>query len=104
MYAIVDLNNKQYKVEEGRYVDVDLLDMEDGLSLILDKVLLLAADDGKATIGQPFVKGAEVKASIMNSFRDDKVTIYKMHRKKGYRLKKGHRQNYTRIRIESIKA
>lgn len=103
MYAILEVAGKQYKVEEGRYVDVDNLNLEDGESLELDQVLMVAnGDDIK--IGQPTVAGAKVTAKVLNSYKDKKVLVYKMKRKKGYRRKQGHRQPYTRIQIEKIAA
>ncbi|MCE2928018.1 MAG: 50S ribosomal protein L21 [Candidatus Caenarcaniphilales bacterium] len=103
MYAIVDINSKQYKVEEGKYLDIDLNQAEEGTKLTLDQVLFIS-DANKVQIGQPTIKGASVTAVVMNDFKDDKVKVYKMHRKKGYRLTQGHRQNYTRIKVEKISA
>lgn len=103
MYAIVEINGKQYQVEEGRYVVVDLLDQAPDATMELDKVLMVA--DGKATkIGQPFVEGAKVSAKVLTHYKDKKVLVYKMKRKKGYRRKNGHRQQYTRLQIEQISA
>lgn len=103
MYAIVELNGKQYHVEEGRYVTVDLMSQEPETAVAIDKVLLVAnGDDSK--IGQPYVDGAKVSAKVLNHFKGSKVIVYKMKRKKGYRRKNGHRQQYTRLQIESIQA
>jgi large subunit ribosomal protein L21 len=103
MYAIVEINGKQYQIEEGRYVVVDLLDNEPETALELDKVLMIA--DGKATkIGAPYVEGAKVTAKVLSHYKDKKVLVYKMKRKKGYRRKNGHRQQYTRLQIDAISA
>lgn len=102
MYAVVEIAGKQYKVEEGRHIDVDRLDLDEGADLDLDQVLLVS--DGKSPkIGAPTVSGASVKAKVMRTYKDKKVIVYKMKRKKGYRRKQGHRQQYTRLMIESIK-
>ncbi len=101
MYAIIDLNGKQYQVEEGRYVTVDRLSQEPGETVALDKVLMLV--DGKdSKVGAPLVDGIKIKAKVLDHFRGKKLIVYKMRCKKGYRRKQGHRQDYTRIQIESL--
>ncbi len=101
MYAIVNLNGKQYEIEEGRYITVDRLSQEPGESVTLDKVLMVV--DGKESkVGAPFVDGIKVKAKVLDHFRGKKLIVYKMRCKKGYRRKQGHRQDYTRIQIESL--
>ncbi len=99
--AIVEFNGKQYQVEEGRYVVVDLVNQDPETAITMDKVLV-AMNGEDATIGAPYVEGATVKAKVLNHFRGKKVIVYKMKRKKGYRRKNGHRQNYTRLQIDSI--
>ncbi len=101
MYAIVDINGKQYKVEEGKYIQVDLMDLDQGESVTLDNVLLIV-DGDQVQIGKPNISGATVQAKVRDEFKDSKVIVYKMRPKKGYRLTKGHRQPYTRIQIEKI--
>lgn len=101
MYAIVDINGKQFKVEEGKFIDVDLMEQEDGAAITLDKVLMVS-DGVKANIGKPVLTGANVIARVMKSYQDKKVIVYKMRPKKGYRRKYGHRQQYTRIMVEKI--
>ncbi len=101
MYAIIDLNGKQYEVEEGRYVTVDRLPQQPGESVDVSKVLMVV--DGKESkIGAPFVDGVQVKAKVIDHFRGKKLIVYKMRCKKGYRRKQGHRQDYTRLQIESL--
>ncbi|MDD9898206.1 MAG: 50S ribosomal protein L21 [Candidatus Melainabacteria bacterium] len=103
MYAIVDINGKQYKVEEGNFVEVDLLGKEAGEAVTLDRVLLVS-DGKKATIGKPTVEGASVTAKVLGETKSKKVVVYKMKPKKGYRRKQGHRQQYTKLQIEKIAA
>lgn len=103
MYAIIDIKGKQYKVEEGKYLEIDLQNKDENTEITFDQVLMVS--DGKAVnIGKPTITGASVQAKVIADRRDKKVIVYKMRRKKGYRLKKGHRQDYTRVMIESINA
>lgn len=101
MYAILDVNNRQYKVKKGQEIYVDLQDSEIGENLTFKKVLL-AEDEGSITIGTPALDNASVGASVISHVKGDKVIIFKKKRRKGYKVKKGHRQNYTKIRIDSI--
>ena len=101
MLAIVETGGKQYEVTEGRYVDVELLDTEKDASLVFDKVVMIV-DGDNTKVGQPYVDGATVKAKVLDHGKDAKIIVYKQKRKKGYRKKQGHRQNYTRVMIESI--
>ncbi|HEY9685755.1 MAG TPA: 50S ribosomal protein L21 [Coleofasciculaceae cyanobacterium] len=101
MLAIVDLNGKQYQVEEGRYVTVDRLALDENEPLELSNVLMIV--DGEASlVGAPFVEGATVKAKVLRHTRGAKVLVYKMRCKKGYRRKNGHRQDYTQLQIEVV--
>jgi len=101
MIAIVETGGKQYKVAEGQYVDIELLDAQEGDSVELDKVLMLV--DGKnSKVGQPYLEGAKIKGKVLKNDRDKKILVYKMKRKKGYRRKNGHRQPFTRVMVESI--
>lgn len=101
MLAIVETGGKQYQVSEGRYLDVELLDVAVDESLVFDKVVMIVAGD-QTQVGQPYVEGAAVKAKILNHGKDAKVIVYKQRCKKGYRKKQGHRQNYSRVMVESI--
>jgi large subunit ribosomal protein L21 len=103
MYAIVDIAGKQFKVEKDQKLYVHRLAEEEGKSVNFDEVLLVD-NDGKVTVGAPKVKGASVKAKILNHLKDDKVIVFKKKRRKGYRVKNGHRQYLTQIQIEDIKA
>lgn len=103
MYAIVELNGKDYKVEEGKYITVDLLSQDIDSAIEIDKVKMVV-DGDNSKIGAPFLDGAKVTAKVLSHFKDKKVIVFKMKRKKGYRRKNGHRQQYTRIQIESVSA
>ena len=103
MYAIVEIKGKQYKVEEGRYLDVDFLGEDEGKSLTFDQVLMVA--NGKdIKVGQPTVAGAKISAKLLKNGKDKKIIVYKMKPKKGTRRKQGHRQQFSRIQIEKIAA
>lgn len=103
MYAIVEIQGKQYKVEEGKEVYVDLLKEEAGKSLELDKVLLVN-NDSNVTVGQPFVEGATISAKIEKEVKGKKLTVFKFRAKKHSRKKNGHRQRYHKLMIEKINA
>ncbi len=101
MYAIVDVNSRQYKVKQGQEIYVDLQSAEVGSALTFDKVLL-ADNEGNITVGTPVLRNASVSAKVLDHVKGDKVIVFKKKRRKGYRVKKGHRQRFTKIRIESI--
>ncbi len=100
MYAIVEIAGQQFKVAKDQKVFVHRLPGEAGDKVNFDKVLLL--DDGKVTIGAPAIKGAGVTAKILSHLKGDKVIVFKKKRRKGYRVKNGHRQYLTEIQIDSI--
>ena len=102
MYAIVEIAGQQFKVERGVKVYVHRLDANEGAKVEFDKVFLID-NGGKITVGAPTVDGAKVVASVIEHVKGDKVIVFKKKRRKGYRLKRGHRQYLTRIQIESIK-
>lgn len=102
MYAIVETGGKQYQVEEGRYVDVELLGEEADSKVVFDKVVMIV-NGKKSKVGQPYVEKATVEGTIMAHGRDSKVIVYKQRPKKGYRRKQGHRQGYTRVMITKIR-
>ena len=101
MYAIVEIAGQQFKVEEGKKIFVHRLEVEEGNEIEFDKVLLIE-DEGKITIGEPTIKDAVVGGKVLDHVRGDKVIIFKKKRKKGYRIKNGHRQNFTQVEIVSI--
>jgi large subunit ribosomal protein L21 len=101
MYAIVEIAGQQFKVEEGKKIFVHRLEAEEGKVIEFDQVLLVE-DEGKITIGEPLVKDAIVEGKVLDHMRGDKVIVFKKKRKKGYRIKNGHRQNFTQVEIISI--
>jgi large subunit ribosomal protein L21 len=101
MYAVIRTGGKQYRVSPGQSIDVEKLPDEVGAQIELDDVLLVA-DGGKARIGQPVVDGAKVKATVTRQAKGRKVIIYKYRPSKRYRRMKGHRQHFTRLRIDEI--
>lgn len=101
MYAIVRIAGRQYRVEEGKFVDVNRLSNETGEEVTFDEVLLVA-DDDNVSIGQPLVDGAAVTATVEEQFRGEKLIVYKYRQRTSYRRKRGHRQYHTRLRINSI--
>lgn len=100
-YAIIETGGKQMRVEPGRFYDIELLPVEPEESVTIESVLLVQ-HDGEVTIGQPFVEGATVQGTVMRHFRGRKVIVYKMKPKKKTRKKRGHRQEITRLMIDSI--
>lgn len=102
MYAIVETGGKQYQVEEGRYVDVELLEGEKDAKIVFDKIVMLV-NGKKSKVGQPYVAGASVEGKIMLHDKAKKVIVYKQRPKKGYRKKQGHRQGFTKVMISKIR-
>lgn len=101
MYAIVDIAGKQFKVTQDQFVYAPALEGEEGASVEFDQVLLVD-NDGKVKVGTPTVKGAKVTGKILNHLKDDKVVVFKKKRRKGYKVKNGHRQHLTKLLIEKI--
>jgi large subunit ribosomal protein L21 len=101
MYAVIKTGGKQFKVTEGDTLKVEKLSTEVGKALNLNSVLTLV-DGDKITIGTPIVKGASVDATVISHGKGDKVKIFKMNRRKGYRKSQGHRQSFTEIKIDKI--
>jgi large subunit ribosomal protein L21 len=103
MYAIIDDHGRQYTVRAGDLVDIDLEDAPEQQSITFDRVLMVRDDSGMK-IGTPTVAGAKVVATVVGDIKGKKLIIRKYRRRKNYRRKQGHRQHYTRVRIESIEA
>src|SRR5262245_10463270 len=101
MYAVIETGGKQYRVEVGTELEVELLDVEPGQSITLDRVLLVA-DGAEASVGTPIVDGAAVEAEVVGATRGDKVIAFKYRPKARRRVKKGHRQDLTVLRIADI--
>jgi large subunit ribosomal protein L21 len=103
MYAIVEIAGQQFKVQKDQRVIVHRLDASEGDKLTFDKVLLVD-NDGSITVGAPAIAGASIEASVNRHIKGDKVIIFKKKRRKGYRVRNGHRQSFTEITINSLKA
>ncbi len=101
MYAIVKIGGHQYKVAQDQTVFVNRLSTEDE-KITLEEVLLVKDGEGNVKIGTPTVEGAKVEASVVDHPKADKVIIFKKKRRKGYRVKRGHRQPITQLKIENI--
>ncbi len=103
MYAVVKTGGKQYKVIVGQKLNIEQITADVDSQIVLEEVLMVA--DGEAVkIGAPLVAGASIKATVVSHGRADKVTIFKMRRRKHYMRRAGHRQNFTEIRIDAIVA
>lgn len=101
MFAVVDIKGIQYKVQPSERVFVPKLAQEAGTKVKFDRVLLLA-DEKSIKVGAPTVKGVTVEAKILGHRKDDKVIVFKKKRRKGYRVRRGHRQQYTEVEITKI--
>ena len=101
MYAIVEIAGHQYKVEKDRYIYTQKLQKEAGEDIEFDNVLLVD-DSSSVEIGTPLVSGAKVKATVLDHIKGDKIVVFKKKRRKGYKKKQGHRQNYTKVLIQDI--
>ena len=108
MYAIIEDSGTQIKVSEGDVIKVDRRDLPpDAATIQFDRVLLVGlgeADEGETKIGQPLVDGASVTADVLEEGRDAKVDVVKFKRRKNYHRKKGHRQDYLKVKVTSIKS
>ena len=102
MYAIIATGGKQYTVSEGDVIKVEKLGVNAGDTVTFDQVLFV--NDGDAKVGNPTVAGASVTASVIGERKDKKVIVYKYKRKTGYHKKNGHRQLFTKVKIEKINA
>ena len=101
MYAIVEIAGQQFKVEKDQQIFVHRLEEKEGAKVEFDKVLLID-NKGKVNVGAPAISGAKVTAKVLDHVKGDKVVVFKKKRRKGYRVKNGHRQAFTRIEIQSI--
>ena len=102
MYALVEFLGKQYRAEKGSVLKVDKIDAEPGSALDIDTVLLVSGDT--VTVGSPYVQGANVSATVESHGKGDKIIVFKYKPKKDYRRKKGHRQQYSIIKVSKISA
>lgn len=103
MYAIVATGGKQYRVSVGDLVDVEKIDKPVGENVELNRVLMTIADNGEVQSGKPILEDVSVIGRVMRQYKDKKVIVFKSKRRKGYRRKYGHRQQYTQLKVEEIK-
>ena len=101
MFAIVTIAGQQFKVEEGQELFVHQLEAKEGDNVSFEEVLLLEKD-GKVSLGTPVLNKAKVNATVLGHQKGDKVIVFKKKRRKGYKVKNGHRQRFTKIKIDSI--
>lgn len=101
MYAIIADGGRQYKVEQGQTLELDLREVEPGQSITFDRVLAVGGDAG-FKLGQPTVDGASVSAKVLDLTKGEKIFVQKFRRRKNSKRRTGHRQKYIRVRIESI--
>ena len=101
MYAIVEIAGQQFKIEKDQQIFVHRLDAKEGSKVDFDKVLLMN-DAGKINVGAPAITGAKVTAKVLEHLKDDKVIVFKKKRRKGYKVKNGHRQYLTKLEIQNI--
>lgn len=103
MYAIIETGGKQYRVTEGDVIFIEKLDSEENSTISFDKVIAVESDNG-IKVGAPYVDGAAVNATVVKNGKGKKITVFTYKPKKGSSRKLGHRQPYTKVRIEAIKA
>ncbi len=101
MYAVLEIAGKQYKVTNNDKILVPTRKEKPGETVKFDRVLLLGTDK-EITVGHPLVAGASVEATVLDGARGEKLVVFKKKKRKGYRLKRGHRQDYTRVQITNI--
>ncbi|MCU0857371.1 MAG: 50S ribosomal protein L21 [Pontiellaceae bacterium] len=103
-YAVIETGGKQYRVEKNTVLSVELLDAAEAGHIVEFDQVLAVSNGSELTIGTPVVAGAKVTASVVENYRGNKVVAFKKKRRQGYRKKIGHRQELTKIKIESILA
>ncbi len=101
MYAIVDIAGKQFKVVKDQEIFAPLMNEEEGADVKFSNVLLVD-NDGKVQVGSPTVKGVKVSAKILEHVKGDKIVVFKKKKRKGYKVKNGHRQQFTKLLISNI--
>lgn len=101
MYAVIKTGGKQYRVVAGEKLKIEQIPAEVGTEITIDQILMVGEGES-VNIGAPLVTGASVKATVLAQGRHDKITIFKMRRRKHYQKHQGHRQNYTEIQVDAI--
>ena len=104
MYAIIEDSGTQIKVNQGDVVEIDNREVEPGAEITFERVLMVSDGDGKSTLGLPYVDGASVSAKVIEKKKGEKLDVIKFKRRKGYRRKTGHRQQYVMVEITGINA
>jgi len=104
MYAIVEAQGRQFKVSPGDVIVTDKMAQEAGEQVTLNRVLMISSDDGQVQVGTPVVPGAAAVATVIEHGRHKKIIVFRFKAKSNYRRKTGHRQDYTKLRIEAINA
>jgi len=102
VYAVIQTGGKQYRVSEGNILKIEKLAAEAGEKLVIDQVLMLNDENGNVKIGNPLVNDAKVTVEVIEQGKGKKITVFKYKRRKNYRKKQGHRQPYTKIKVEKI--
>lgn len=101
VYAIIETGGKQYRVSEGDFLRVEKLECDEGASVVFDKVLFVSDDNG-VKVGTPLIDGAKVEATAVQHGKGKKIIVFKYKSKKNYRKRRGHRQPYTKVNINTI--
>ncbi|MBP6908854.1 MAG: 50S ribosomal protein L21 [Candidatus Saccharicenans sp.] len=101
MFAVIKTGGKQYRVKEGDVLSIEKLEVQAGEEVVFDQVLLIE-DEGQILVGNPYVERAMVKGQAVETYKDDKVTVFKKKKRKGYRRTRGHRQLLTKVKIAAI--
>lgn len=104
MYAILQTGGKQYKVSEGDVIFIEKIDAEENAQVTFDQILVLAQNENDVTFGKPLVAGAKVTGTVVKQGKDKKILVFKYKAKSNYRRRQGHRQPFTKVKIEKIEA
>jgi large subunit ribosomal protein L21 len=104
MYAVLTTGGKQYKVKENDLIDIERISGDVGNEVTFSEIIAVGEEGGELKAGTPTIEGATVNAEIIDQYRGKKLIVFKMKKRKGYRRKKGHRQELTRIKISAISA
>ena len=104
MYAIIRSGGKQYRVEKDSVINVDLLSLEEGSAFETTDILFVKTGENDCKIGTPVVEGAKVTGTVLSNFKAKKIIVFKKKRRKNYKKKQGHRQQYTKIQVTGIEA
>ena len=101
MYAVISTGGKQYRVSKGDTIQIEKLDKNEGDTVLFDKILVIS-NNGKISIGKPFLKKSKIEGVVKSQGKDKKISIIKFHRRKHYKRQAGHRQSFTQVEITNI--